>query len=1246
MNFIKAKWFGNLCRLMALLFFFQTALPSANGFPIPRASFRLGPSAAFAQGPEWHDPIVDADYTDRFIQEKLSELPAGVDNALSFVQNEINFEAYTGSLRGARGTLWSGAGNSLDQASLLIALLRGQGIACRYVRGSLPDNDIKILIRSMFNEEKLASAVGYIPEESHGTQWKRNDPENDPFLQARVADHWWVELYDGTRLDPCFIDGRVPGTASSTHLEVPDELRHKVTVRLKAEFYNMLSQYQYETPLAQTFTTAEVYGKPLTIAHFVSTYQPPALIGGYKTYTYSPYISISDNDEVPENDHIIQGEDYQEFFNTLIPMANSTLTRLTLEMEVIDPGEEPDLRTRDLLDRVGFAARHGMAEPAGVDTEKPALSEFDATTLYIMPGFIDWEGTAPLQDGLQALEDEVEALDPGIDDVMAKAPEDWTPEDRETIRQHTALSRMIQGQGMAIAAAMFIRDSDYYARIMRESHLIHAYYDSPRLTLCQSRLSMAEGESESTMELGLDLRRNHIRAVPYPGQNAIGGFLFNMRKGRWDSLLEHEIMDLILETSGQAARFSTSPTAVWLAAQDQGIPIVKLKGTGDIPGRLETLAISPEAKARIAQALKSGRAINVPATMVDVDGTPAIGWYEIDMKTGEIVSVSENGGRQEAIEFGLIAVLVFFGGLFATLIFGKNIVNSFIGSESAVRTSQSNTPLTISAQMPVFQPDYETSVDINRGDPPTVNDNVFGLTDETTLQINSDILYNYNEVLEATGASGSIIDYAGRDTEVITLFSPAPDDIAGTRLDGPGIGLETVTDDDFWAKTGDNQIPSAFRARISNTGTDDDFILEGNAPAGWELLISRPVNPVPAGITGEVSAFLRPLDTTPLPNPGTAVSFDLTASRSDDPNATLTQTTDFIVPEIAALLMDLSPGTLYMAPGDTADTRVTLTNTGNVAQTVSLNMGLPEHFTAGDPGPAVELAPGETLTRTLSLTAGAVDLDTGHTAWLTAGYGDSEKRQALNLYVAAPGSVQALEASDAAENLGNDDLAAALQTLGQDLSSLYQDLENAAVKSRVLSTLESLAGQMDDPLLAALAAQIESSRDAVAAGTADTLETALDDLGTVLTSVSRRLSDMAAHDFEMALDPNRAEALPDTPVDFGIYIKNTGNETTTYTLTLSPLPAGITGSLSQASVTLAPGWSVDPGTTGTHILPLDLFVTLTQPVDELTAFEFTVTAQAQGCAGHHPNGPRQFYGKNGNGGGGGGHPGTGLCRSG
>ena len=72
-----------------------------------------------------------------------------------FVRNTIRTEWYAGSSKGALGVLRSGAGNDVDQANLLTALLRATGIKTRYVRGvaELP-------------LERLAAEVGLPASES------------------------------------------------------------------------------------------------------------------------------------------------------------------------------------------------------------------------------------------------------------------------------------------------------------------------------------------------------------------------------------------------------------------------------------------------------------------------------------------------------------------------------------------------------------------------------------------------------------------------------------------------------------------------------------------------------------------------------------------------------------------------------------------------------------------------------------------------------------------------------------------------------------------------------------------------------------------------------------------------------------------------------------------------------------------------------------------------------------------------
>jgi hypothetical protein len=100
---------------------------------------------------EWLIWTVDADYYDEYMVQKAAELGNDWEEMFAYVRS-LGYESYKGSLRGTRGTLWSEAGNSLDQASLLIAILRGSGVPARYRHGTLSVARAQELILSMFHE--------------------------------------------------------------------------------------------------------------------------------------------------------------------------------------------------------------------------------------------------------------------------------------------------------------------------------------------------------------------------------------------------------------------------------------------------------------------------------------------------------------------------------------------------------------------------------------------------------------------------------------------------------------------------------------------------------------------------------------------------------------------------------------------------------------------------------------------------------------------------------------------------------------------------------------------------------------------------------------------------------------------------------------------------------------------------------------------------------------------------------------
>ena len=121
----------------------------------------------------------DANTNDPFIQEEAAELDYDPPQIFNFLHTQIGYNSYLGSVRGARGTLWSNAGNALDVASLGVALMRASGIPAQYVSGTLSQSQAQTLILSMFPASY--QTVGYIPA---GTQ--TSDPANDPQLLSET----------------------------------------------------------------------------------------------------------------------------------------------------------------------------------------------------------------------------------------------------------------------------------------------------------------------------------------------------------------------------------------------------------------------------------------------------------------------------------------------------------------------------------------------------------------------------------------------------------------------------------------------------------------------------------------------------------------------------------------------------------------------------------------------------------------------------------------------------------------------------------------------------------------------------------------------------------------------------------------------------------------------------------------------------------------------------------------------------
>jgi len=140
----------------------------------PAASLRAGSVA----DPTLLASTPDANTNDPYIQEEAAQLDYDPNQIFTFVRDQIGYDSYEGSLRGALGTLWTGAGNALDKASLLVALLRASGTPARYDQGSLPSNRAQQVILTMFPQP--LQVLGCLPSGTAGVSSRSRGPIPGP----------------------------------------------------------------------------------------------------------------------------------------------------------------------------------------------------------------------------------------------------------------------------------------------------------------------------------------------------------------------------------------------------------------------------------------------------------------------------------------------------------------------------------------------------------------------------------------------------------------------------------------------------------------------------------------------------------------------------------------------------------------------------------------------------------------------------------------------------------------------------------------------------------------------------------------------------------------------------------------------------------------------------------------------------------------------------------------------------------
>lgn len=1138
-----------------------------------------------------------ADHSDIRVQALAATLGNSPTAIHQHVRDNVGIEIYAGSLRGARGTLASKAGNSLDRASLTIALLRAANanIEARYVQGTLSTSDASTLVARMFTDpSRILGCENPAPQ---------LNPAN---LIPETQSHTWVEYRIGssgayTALDTAFAGATVNqtfATASQTFTSIPVNQRHTTRLRLEVETFTQAAAafglgIGTATVLDRSFDSADLVDKPVTVSHFVNAFSPPALAIGATQNTYSPYLTVGDSRTSVANYDVIRGSDYSEII-TNFPLGNILVTGVFVTIDVIDPSGLMQTYRRPMFDRIGFATR-ALGGSISVDPasfSQPVLSVLDSMTISISPSRQALDDFPARKARLHALQTQLAALVPQVQALPPPALRDASQRAIASNAIVTNRYAMIAAQEMALATFLGAADRQVDDHSVRT--LVKAYLASPRVTIAQSKLKAA------AFAMSLDIRKNDLRVLPLPGISFANSRNFERFRGLGESVLEGDVLSKL---TGEPNR-SISSVFTGLTDSARYLPI----GSGNLDAAND-LNLSTEARLRIQDAVRSGRVVLAPMDVVNVQGTPVTAWLETDPVTGYTISTMEDGSHGAFVEyaFNLLGVLnssfedipaQFIGRVNAIGVFGVALMSAVIDSITSANAFG----------------DFGTRIgDIIR----PILKGILGqikaeLTGLGLLNINlsgnaSLVVALISGLLDGLETLSKAFAGEGGDPPLPnTLFSSAVPPLPAPQTPGstPGLTLSASLDPRFTVPFLGSEFPSVYLVRAVNSGPVADSFRFESTGSGPNLYVTDvryvwPAVRIAAGATFEFHVCIAP--DRVVPAVGATSLLQVLGASVTAPAVTTTFTGSFTTPPTTALSMRVLPNPQVALPGTVLPLTLTVESRGNQSTPVTLTMQSSLGLSITGVPASVTLAAGESRSFPLVATvATAAVPGTDLSAIVTANFGAAfPVRTSMKVSVTSAVTQCLGPASIAAARIERTHLASVLGAMTNDVDQLAAQPGSAALRQLVLGELDNAIGQLTAPFMTPLVPGFTSARATLAAASAATVGAALANLDMQFCALRTALVAAYSNAFRVYLSPAVATSLPNLSTRVDLNVFNDTPNPRAMNLSIAGVPPGVTATLNTTRI-------VVPANFRTNGFPLiELYVTFANS-GSAQAFEYQV----------------------------------------
>ncbi len=659
----------------------------------------LGALAATAQTPPDSKTLVDRlTAAATILREWTATLPAdprdhapilaatGSDPAAitAWVRTQTGYVPYRGKLRGGDGVLMDRSGNALDRALLLAALLADGGHEVRIARAEISAQAAAAIIdapAATFARPTLDSAAtdalaqalngNAVLDRNAMAEMNQAAQAADASAAAAFADrfatledeivtlagqpadaatarqhlvdaardHFWVQVKSGetwTDLDPTLGTAPPPPAATFAANEIPEDLHHRVTIRLVVEIWG--EDAPAETVLVSaTRDAADMTDRIVRIGHSVSGYpslneiaatanptaalqQGLVMAGGWapviaigeerivdKAFSHDGRIGPGSSPDLTGTREAIEGSTSQaigELGGEAGPPP-ATPTAEWIEIVISAPGEPDRVERRTIFDIVGPARR-----AAGT---KPELTE----ALAAQRG-IQLAGT------VQALIVPATPNEVFMARTMARDLSAAYATTAELIAAKADPDTAATTYVPAFPAALY-----GYAAARLDPD---ALPNSVQIALLHETLSLSADGTLTTGRL-FDIVANRLE-----GRQA-DRFAAHVRTGVRDAIAEYFL-------TGAPAAGSLNAAAAYAGDRAAG-RAWRLLSPSDL-AVVAALEIDADARERIAGDLRRGYMVLAPQS---ASATVGAAWWRIDPATGDTLSVGANGAGASMVDY-------------------------------------------------------------------------------------------------------------------------------------------------------------------------------------------------------------------------------------------------------------------------------------------------------------------------------------------------------------------------------------------------------------------------------------------------------------------------------------------------------------------------------------------------------------------------------------------------------------------